>query len=191
MELITSRSNPLCVHLRKLAASVSARSGTGRIPLRQPQAAGRKFCSGSRSCCAPWSAPAGTALPALPKACDAVEVPEDLMQAHISRQGRRRACCPSVHHAEPPLPERLDGRHYVVLDGVQDPETWGRSCARRTPSVADGLLLVNACADPYSPKTVRASMGAVFRCPVWSWAPEELRGAAGAQRPAFVWCGIA
>ena len=27
---------------------------------------------------------------------------------------------------------------------------------------------MNGCADLYSPKTVRASMGAVFRCPAWN-----------------------
>lgn len=39
---------------------------------------------------------------------------------------------------------------------------------------ADGLLLVNGCADPYGPKTVRASMGACFRLPVWETGQEEL-----------------
>ena len=39
---------------------------------------------------------------------------------------------------------------------------------------ADGLLLVNGCADPYGPKTVRASMGACFRLPVWEIGSEEL-----------------
>ena len=39
---------------------------------------------------------------------------------------------------------------------------------------ADGLLLVNGCADLYNPKTVRATMGAVFRCPVWNCSVEEL-----------------
>lgn len=39
---------------------------------------------------------------------------------------------------------------------------------------ADGLLLTGGCADPFGPKTVRASMGAVFRRPVWSVTPEEL-----------------
>ena len=41
---------------------------------------------------------------------------------------------------------------------------------------ADGLFLVNACADLYNPKTVRASMGAVFRCPVWACTLSVLRG---------------
>ena len=40
---------------------------------------------------------------------------------------------------------------------------------------ADGVLLVNACADLYNPKTVRATMGAVFRCPVWTCGVPELR----------------
>ena len=42
---------------------------------------------------------------------------------------------------------------------------------------ADGLFLVNACADLYNPQTVRASMGAVFRCPVWTCGLEELGAA--------------
>ena len=37
---------------------------------------------------------------------------------------------------------------------------------------ADGLLLVHRCADPFSPKTVRATMGAVFRLPVYECALE-------------------
>ena len=37
------------------------------------------------------------------------------------------------------------------------------------------MFLVNACADLYNPKTVRATMGAVFRCPVWTCDGEELR----------------
>ena len=40
----------------------------------------------------------------------------------------------------------------------------------------DGLLLVGGCADPWQPKAVRASMGAVLRCPVWSYTAEEAKG---------------
>lgn len=39
---------------------------------------------------------------------------------------------------------------------------------------ADGLLLLPGCADPFSPKTVRASMGACFRLPVWELGREAL-----------------
>ena len=73
------------------------------------------------------------------------------------------------------LPEQLTGRRYVVLDGVQDPGNVGTILRTADAFHADGLFLVNACADLYNPKTVRASMGAVFRCPVWTCVLEELR----------------
>ena len=73
-----------------------------------------------------------------------------------------------------PVPETLPGRRYVVLDGVQDPGNVGTVLRTLDAFDADGLLLTGGCADPFGPKTVRASMGAVFRRPVWSVTPEEL-----------------
>jgi TrmH family RNA methyltransferase len=72
------------------------------------------------------------------------------------------------------VPETLNGRHYVILDGVQDPGNVGTILRTADAFSADGLFLLNACADPYGPKAVRASMGAVFRCPIWSCTPEIL-----------------
>ena len=72
-------------------------------------------------------------------------------------------------------PETLEGRRYAVLDGVQDPGNVGTILRTADAFHADGLFLVNACADLYNPKTVRASMGAVFRCPVWACTLSELR----------------
>ncbi|MEG1917972.1 MAG: RNA methyltransferase, partial [Oscillospiraceae bacterium] len=62
----------------------------------------------------------------------------------------------------------LTGSRYVVLDGVQDPGNVGTILRTADAFWADGLFLTGACADLYNPKTVRAGMGAVFRCPVWS-----------------------
>ena len=77
------------------------------------------------------------------------------------------------------LPETLSGAHYLVLDGVQDPGNVGTILRTADAFDCDGVFLVNACADPYSPKTVRASMGAVFRTqPVKAdWA--EVKAACG------------
>jgi TrmH family RNA methyltransferase len=71
------------------------------------------------------------------------------------------------------LPEKLDGSRYVVLDGVQDPGNVGTILRTADAFWADGLFLVNGCADLYHPKTLRASMGAVFRCPVWTCGAME------------------
>ena len=39
----------------------------------------------------------------------------------------------------------------------------------------DAVLLAGACADPHHPRTVRASMGAVFRVPFAELTVDELR----------------
>lgn len=64
------------------------------------------------------------------------------------------------------------GRHIVVLDGVQDPGNVGTILRTLDAFEADGLVLLPGCADPFSPKTVRSSMGAVFRRPVWTCTAE-------------------
>ena len=61
-----------------------------------------------------------------------------------------------------------------VLDGVQDPGHVGTIWRSADAFGADGLLLCPPCADPWSPKTVRATMGAVFRLPVWEASLDEL-----------------
>ena len=75
----------------------------------------------------------------------------------------------------PALPEMLPGKRYVVLDGVQDPGNVGTILRTADAFRADGMFLVNGCADLYNPKTVRATMGAVFRCPVWNCDIPDLR----------------
>ena len=64
------------------------------------------------------------------------------------------------------------GKHIVVLDGVQDPGNVGTILRTLDAFEADGLVLLPGCADPFSPKTVRSSMGAVFRRPVWTCTAE-------------------
>ena len=53
------------------------------------------------------------------------------------------------------------------LDGVQDPGNVGTIWRAADAFGADGLILCSGCADPWSPKTVRSTMGAVFRLPVY------------------------
>ncbi|MBQ7713879.1 MAG: RNA methyltransferase, partial [Oscillospiraceae bacterium] len=58
------------------------------------------------------------------------------------------------------------------LDGVQDPGNVGTILRTADAFDCDGVFLVNACADLYNPKTVRATMGALFRQRVWRCAPD-------------------
>ena len=56
---------------------------------------------------------------------------------------------------------------YLFLDGLQDPGNIGtiiRSCdAFSFP----GIVLGENCVDPYNPKVVRATMGSIFRAPIY------------------------
>ena len=61
-----------------------------------------------------------------------------------------------------------------MLDTLQDPGNVGTILRTADAFHADGMFLVNGCADLYNPKTLRATMGAVFRCPVWTVGVEEL-----------------
>ena len=64
------------------------------------------------------------------------------------------------------LPSRA--RRIVALDGVQDPGNLGTIWRTADAAGFDALLLGAGCADPYSPKVQRASMGSGFRVPAAS-----------------------
>ena len=53
----------------------------------------------------------------------------------------------------------------LLLDGIQDPGNLG-TILRTADALDTPVALLEGCADPYSHKVVRASMGAVFRVPV-------------------------
>ena len=55
------------------------------------------------------------------------------------------------------------GRRIVALDGVQDPGNVGTIIRTADAAGFDGVLLSGQCADVYSPKVLRATMGSVFR----------------------------
>lgn len=55
----------------------------------------------------------------------------------------------------------------AALDGVQDPGNVGTILRTLDAAGFDAMLINNKTADPYAPKALRASMGAVFRIPVY------------------------
>lgn len=64
----------------------------------------------------------------------------------------------------PAPPELGDmGPFVVVLDGVQDPGNVGTILRTADAAGFSGALLSEACADLYAPKTIRATMGSIFR----------------------------
>lgn len=68
----------------------------------------------------------------------------------------------------------------LLLDGIQDPGNLG-TMLRTADALDIQAVLLEGCADPYSHKVVRSSMGAVFRRPVvqttWEQAARACREA--------------
>ncbi len=163
MERISSRRNPLLVELRKLRASKSLRRERGLFLCEGPKLLEEALRSGAqlrvvvRAGELPWALPAGVRE---------IEVPEDVLESvadTAAPQGPVFLCA----LPELKLPEKLEGERYLVLDGVQDPGNVGTIWRTADALGVDGLILIHSCADPFSPKTVRATMGACFRLPVW------------------------
>lgn len=59
-----------------------------------------------------------------------------------------------------------DGQaHILVLDNLQDPGNLGTIFRTAEAAGVTGLILSSDCVDIYNPKTIRSTMGAVFRMP--------------------------
>lgn len=65
-----------------------------------------------------------------------------------------------------PLPERMD--LLFIPDGVRDPGNLGTMLRTAAAAGVDAVLLPEGTVDPFSPKVVRAAMGAHFHLPVHS-----------------------
>lgn len=172
-ERITSRSNPLVARVKRLRDKRSARREEGVFLGEGPKLLAEAL---------QWGAPletvicaAGTDLPVLPEEVRLVEVPEQLLDVMADTKTPQGVLFLARQNSTP-LPEHPEGCRYLILDGVQDPGNVGTIWRTADAFCADGLILCNGCADPWSPKTVRSTMGAAFRLPVYE---ETLESAAG------------
>lgn len=172
METITSRQNPLFQKLRKLNTSNSFRRRQGLFLCEGPKMLEEAL---------KWDADVQLAVKipgfSMPDglACRVVETPDDVLKTlsdTVTPQGVVFSCA----LPDTALPEKLAPGRYLVLDGVQDPGNLGTVWRTADALGAAGLILTGDCADPFSPKVVRATMGACFRLPVWQG---ERQGVAG------------
>lgn len=65
-------------------------------------------------------------------------------------------------------------RNAIILETVQDPGNVGTLIRTANAFGIDAVILCGDCADLYHPKTVRSTMGAVFRQRVLTLRPDEL-----------------
>ncbi|MGN0998563.1 MAG: TrmH family RNA methyltransferase [Faecousia sp.] len=155
---ITARKNPLLQQVRRLFSSRKDRESTGLFV-----ADGTKLLEEAVK---HWPGLDTVILSdgvqaELPEHVKIIRVPEDVM-ASISPmeapQGAVFLCRLPQEKEFVPVPGML------LLDGIQDPGNLG-TILRTADAFRVKAALLEGCADPYSHKTVRASMGSVFRNP--------------------------
>ena len=73
------------------------------------------------------------------------------------------------------LPEVLEERNCIILDGISDPGNMGTIIRTADAFALYGIILTGACADPFAPKTVRSAMGSLFRVKLYRAEPEKIK----------------
>ncbi len=152
METIRSRQNPLVKRFIALASDGKARQQAGEYICAGRTLLEEALAAGAEIGCVL----AAEDIPGLP--CRTV-TPEVL-----------KAVSPLEHSPGPVFTVRMRPvapagpvRRALVLENVQDPGNVGTVLRTAAAFGMDQVVLCGACADPYNPKAVRASMGAVFR----------------------------
>lgn len=71
---------------------------------------------------------------------------------------------------------KIETPFLLFLDGIQDPGNMGTIIRTADAFNVDGVIITEGCVDPYNPKVVRATMGSIFRVPLYytSKAMEDL-----------------
>lgn len=156
-ERITSRKNPLLQQIRRLLLSRKERyeaglyAGDGMKLLQEAI----RWCPGLHTVVISDD----LEPPPVPNHVPVYQVPVDIMESLSpmkAPQGAIFLCrIPEKKH-RPILPGTL------ILDGIQDPGNLG-TILRTADAFSIPVILADGCADIYNWKTVRASMGAVFR----------------------------
>lgn len=167
---ITARKNPLIHRLRRLLSSRKEREQEGVFV-----ADGTKLLAEAVR----WWPGLDTVVLSdgveaeIPEGVRLVRVPQEIME-YISPmqtpQGALFLCRLPEKTAFIPKPGML------LLDGIQDPGNLG-TILRTADALEIPVALLEGCADPYSHKVVRASMGAVFRMDIVQASWQQVKDA--------------
>lgn len=163
-ERITSRKNPFLQQVKRLLSSHKERQQAGLFAADGIKLLTEavRYCDGLNTVILSDGVEAD-----IPDHVRLVRVPGDVMESISPMQTPQGALFLCK------LPEKqefIPKPGMLLLDGIQDPGNLG-TILRTADALEIPVALLEGCADPYSHKTVRASMGAVFRTPVMtvSW----------------------
>ena len=158
-ERISSRKNPLLQQVKKLLSSRAERRKTGLFV-----ADGTKLLEEAVKY---WPGLQTVILTdgveiQVPDHVRVVRVPEDVMASISPMEAPQGAL---FLGKLPEQQEFVPKKGMLILDGVQDPGNIG-TILRTADAMDVPVVLLEGCADPWSWKVIRSTMGAAFRTPV-------------------------
>ena len=183
MEYISSRRNPLATHFKKLGSSSAYRRESGEFLCD-----GRKLLEDAVKSGADVTAVITASHMQLPLSGGT--------RVHYADRGLIESLSPLKNAQDTLFACRIPLSHvgfddttekyvddfsemtgtHVLLDGVQDPGNVGAIIRTANAFGMKSVILTGGCADPYNPKTIRASMGAIFRLSVYHMSLSGIAG---------------
>ncbi len=157
MERLTSRKSAVIRAFRDLARSSAAREEKGLFLCDGQKLLQEALHSGASVETVLWKENRAADLPPFPQ--EAL-LPADLFD-YVSPMSNSPGPLFSVRM--PSAPDLYKVRRVLALEELQDPGNVGTVLRTADAFGVDLVVLLEGCADLYAPKTVRASMGAVFR----------------------------
>ena len=167
-ERISSRKNPLLQQVKKLLSSRSERRKTGLFVADGTKLLEEavKYWPGLQTVILSDGVEAD-----VPENVRIVRVPEDVMASISPMEAPQGAL---FLGRLPEAAEFVPKKGMLILDGVQDPGNIG-TILRTADAMDVPVVLLEGCADPWSWKVIRSTMGAAFRTPVIQSSWEEVR----------------
>ena len=171
---ITSRDNRLIKEYRRLSKETRFRRESCRFAVEGARLCADAALTGVAIPAAFLTAHAREQYPeqtaAVIAAAEAVyDISEPLARHMGETTSPQGVFCIATLPPQPKTAEHLpSGGRFAALEKVQDPGNLGTMIRTAEAFGLSGVLLSDGCCDPYSPKVLRASMGGVFRLPLYS-----------------------
>jgi TrmH family RNA methyltransferase len=169
-EYITSRKNDKVLHMKRLGADKGYRHRCCEFLCDGDKLLNEAIDNGAQitmvlSCTQD--------LPPLPNSVQTIMVPRSILEMVSPMKNPQDVLfsCAMPDH----LPMIRPNGTYIILENVQDPGNVGTVIRSAGAFGIDAVLLTGGCADLYNPKTIRATMGAIFRKEVLETDFEGLR----------------
>lgn len=169
---ITSRGNEKIKRLRLLSKDSAFRKSEGEFVAEGPHLLEEALAERApiTAVFAALDKPPEELLARLPADIPVYMLPSDLLESVApaqTTQGILFTCRMQTR-------KMATGGRYLLLDELADPGNVGTILRTADAFAFDGVLLTAGSADVYNPKTIRATMGAIFRMPIHIVEPNQL-----------------